>query len=224
MEQKKMWDYFQSEGQSIFDGNYLRMNFLVQKCRPGQRVLNIGIGNGGFEILALRKNIDSYALDPSEAAVAFVQNHVGEGKAKIGLSNEIPFKSDFFDVVVMSEVLEHLEEGVIFETFSEVHRVLKKNGKFIGTVPNEENLDNLIVVCPDCGCKFHRWGHLRSFSAEKLDHLLSGLFSNIFIQKKAFQAQNKINLKIWIFSKINDLLYKINLRNRNMFLFFSCEK
>ncbi len=70
--------------------------------------------------------------------------------------------------VVMSEVLEHLEDDVLSATLAEVRRVLVECGIFIGTVPANENLRLNAVVCPCCNETFHRWGHVRTFSEASL--------------------------------------------------------
>ena len=82
---------------------------------------------------------------------------VGSEKAAVGYSDAIPFPNAHFDVVVMSEVLEHLPEDVLTSSLCEVDRVLRLHGRFIGTVPADEELAANQVVCPRCGEVFHRW-------------------------------------------------------------------
>jgi len=48
---------------------------------------------------------------------------------------KLPFEDDSFDVILLSEVFEHLRIDLIF-TISEIQRVLKPDGKFILTSPN----------------------------------------------------------------------------------------
>jgi len=88
----------------------------------------------------------------------------------------MPFPDEHFDVVVMSEVLEHLDPDVFQTTLSEVRRVLRKGGRFIGTVPARERLEDSLVVCPQCGCVFHRWGHKQTFDIASLSAALGGVF------------------------------------------------
>lgn len=51
----------------------------------------------------------------------------------IGSAFNLPFKDNTFDVVISTEVFEHLEYPFI--TANEVYRVLKKDGIFIGSAP-----------------------------------------------------------------------------------------
>ena len=86
----------------------------------------------------------------------------------------------------MSEVLVHLTEQDINETLVEVHRVLAPSGRFIGTVPCEEDLTDNVVVCPHCDAKFNRWEHKQSFSHAKLGQLFSAKFLVEKLQNKLF--------------------------------------
>ena len=51
----------------------------------------------------------------------------------VGSAFNLPFKNNVFDVVISTEVFEHLEYPS--KTANEIYRVLKKNGVFIGSAP-----------------------------------------------------------------------------------------
>ncbi|MEK7801720.1 MAG: class I SAM-dependent methyltransferase [Pseudomonadota bacterium] len=154
-----------------------RLEFLVNRLSPAARILNVGVGNGMFESLALARHIDIWSLDPSERAIEKlkISQSLGE-KAQVGYSQAMPFPDSHFDAVVMSEVLEHLDDAVLKKTLDEIHRVLRVDGVFLGTVPAREQLADSLVVCPDCGVQFHRWGHMQSFDIERLSIVLSEIF------------------------------------------------
>ncbi len=168
-DQKKIWDHFQNEGVDSFAQSQGRLEFLTKRLRSGTRALNIGIGNGALERMAAGKGVDIWCLDPSDRAIEGLRQelYLGE-KAQVGFCQAMPFPDEHFDVVIMSEVLEHLDDGLFEATLAEVKRVLRPGGKFIGTVPARENLMNSVVVCPGCGIQFHRWGHKRSFTIATL--------------------------------------------------------
>jgi ubiquinone/menaquinone biosynthesis C-methylase UbiE len=124
------------------------LEFLVRRLQRGERVLNVGVGNGTLERLATMKGCDVWCLDPSEQAIDRLRTELQLGeRAKVGFSQAMPFPDEHFDVVVMSEVLEHLDPDVFQTTLSEVRRVLRKGGRFIGTVPARERLEDSLVVC-----------------------------------------------------------------------------
>ncbi len=177
MDQYKIWDYFQNEGVDSFAQSQGRLEFLTRRLQPETRVLNIGVGNGALERMAARKGIDIWSLDPSDRAIERLRKELGLGeKAQVGFCQAMPFPDGLFDVVVMSEVLEHLDDEVFEATLTEVRRVLRPGGRFIGTVPARERLEDSIVVCPQCGHKFHRWGHQQSFTIYTLTAALKQHF------------------------------------------------
>jgi SAM-dependent methyltransferase len=173
MNQSRIWDHFQSEGIDSFRNSAPRKRFLVERLRPGSRVLNVGIGGGFFELIALRRGLEVFALDPSEAAVERVRSRLKLGeRAVIGCASAMPFEDGFFDAIVMSEVIEHLDDDILERALVEVRRLLKPDGKLLVTVPNDEKLEDGIVLCPCCGERFHRWGHVRSFTRASLAAML----------------------------------------------------
>jgi len=224
VEQNKIWDYYQNEEVDSFDGSYGRLSYLLKNINIGLKVLNIGVGGGILEKIALTKQIDIYALDPSENSIKKLQELIGKDKAKIGYSQNIPYQSNYFDIVIMSEVLEHLTDEVIVKTLKEVNRVLKKNGKFIGTVPYNENLIEQIVICPKCGEKFHRWGHIQSFDEVKMIKLLERFFSNVIVLPKMFISWNILNWKGKLITILHYCFYKLKIKKSGLNLYFEGSK
>ena len=187
VDQGKIWEHFQNEGIDSFSQSRGRLEFLVRRLAPGLRVLNIGVGNGTFEALSLRKGLDVWSLDPSERAIARLRQELALGeKAQVGFSQNIPFPDEHFDAVIMSEVLEHLDDLVLEATLSEIHRVLRRDGMFLGTVPARENLADSHVVCPHCAHQFHRWGHQRTFDVAGLSRALNHKFRLVEVGEHFF--------------------------------------
>lgn len=175
MDQSKIWNHFQNENETgdVFINALPRYEFIAQRIASGMSVLNIGVGRGGLEAILVKKGCVVSCLDPSQSTIERLrkQYELGE-RARVGFSQAIPFLDSQFDVVVMSEVLEHLSDEVLNSTLVEVRRVLKPDGHFVGTVPANENLRDNDAMCPHCGKSFHRWGHLQSFSLIRLRELL----------------------------------------------------
>jgi ubiquinone/menaquinone biosynthesis C-methylase UbiE len=187
MGQDVIWDHFQNEGAAAFDGAGPRLEYLVRQLGPGERVLDIGVGSGALEALASRKGVEMWAIDPSERSIAQLREDLGLGdRAQVGYAEEAPFPSNHFDAVVMTEVLEHLDEKTRTATVAEVYRLLKPGGRFLGTVPARERLEVLEVVCPNCSHHFHRWGHQSSFTVESLGAILRERFSVDTIHERFF--------------------------------------
>lgn len=175
MNQEKIWNFYQNDESTVnsFDGSQPRYEYIANKIAPGLNILNIGVGRGGLEDLLIKKGCVVNCLDPSPVTIDEIRKKYNMGdRAKIGFSQSIPFEDFQFDVVVVSEVLEHLSDDVLNLTIFEIRRILKKNGLIIITVPANENLVDNKAVCPHCGEIFHRWGHLQSFTRERLRKII----------------------------------------------------
>lgn len=210
MDQTKIWDHFQNDTEmgDAFVNAIPRYDFIARQIASGMCVLNIGVGRGGLEKILLKKGTVVSCLDPSESTIDRLrkQYELGE-RAQVGFSQSMPFPESQFDVVVMSEVLEHLSDEVLSSTLVEVRRVLKPGGRFIGTVPANETLLDNRTVCPHCGEAFHRWGHLQSFSPTRLRALL--LVNNFAVlrnETRSFPDWHRSGLKSLIKSLIRYVL------------------
>lgn len=199
MDQEKIWAFHQLKVQdedSIFSSSSERYDFLAARIDNGARVLNIGVGRGGLEERLQARGIAVFSLDPTAAAVERLRKRLDLGEqAQVGYSQDIPFEDNHFDVVVMSEVLEHLDDKTQRQTLVELTRVLAPKGQFIGTVPAEENLAASLCVCPCCGEQFHRWGHVRSYTSAMLKALLSEHFSQTQVERHYFAEVANLNWK-----------------------------
>jgi SAM-dependent methyltransferase len=173
-EQDKIWSHHQTDATGVFDLSYPRLRFLAERCTPGMRVLNIGVGSGYLEKLLVQRGVEVFSLDPSSASIDRLRKELSMGdRAQQGYGQRIPFDTAYFDTVVMTEVLEHLSTDVLDATLEEVRRVLKAGGQLTGTVPYCEDLAANEVLCPRCNAQFHRWGHAQRFDAASLRALLA---------------------------------------------------
>ena len=194
--QQVIWEYFQTEVPEAFLGSIPRLNFLLKQISAGEVVLNVGVGSGLFEAMALKKGIDIYALDPGEKSILALQEKLRLGdKAKVGVGEEMPFEDAKFDVMVVSEVFEHLSDDAIFKFLQEAARVLKPDGRLIGTVPARENLSTQTVVCPCCSKTFHRWGHQQSFTVERLKGMFAPYCKSVDAWEEVFIPWTILNWK-----------------------------
>ena len=187
--QDKIWSHFQNADPDSFAAAKPRLEYLVRviegkvkSARP--KVLNVGVGSGHFEKVALARGFEVHSLDPDAQAIerlaaAGIQGHVG-------YVEQMTFADNHFDAVVASEVLEHLHDAQRAAGIREIARVLKPSGWFFGTVPYNENLKAGDVVCPCCGALFHRWGHQASFTLDSLRAQLSAKFEVRDLRRTAF--------------------------------------
>jgi SAM-dependent methyltransferase len=106
--------------------------------QPGQVILDCGSGMGfySYTISRLFPQCRVVALDGDSKALGYAQAHVPPQVAlALGDIQCLPFADGSYDAVIMSEVLEHLEDDL--EGLRQAHRVLKPGGVLAITVPYE---------------------------------------------------------------------------------------
>jgi 2-polyprenyl-3-methyl-5-hydroxy-6-metoxy-1,4-benzoquinol methylase len=108
---------------------------FLPKPQPGQRLLDIGCGNGDFLLKARDAGWDVVGVDPDPKAVAAAKQRgleVGVGSVELFAG-----QAACFDAITLSHVLEHLHELVPF--IQAVHRLLKPGGVVFVDTPNIES-------------------------------------------------------------------------------------
>lgn len=77
-----------------------------------------------------------------------------------------------FDLVLSTELLEHVPQRFYQSVLAELQRVARKY--LLVSVPCGESLGAGLARCPDCGSIFHAWGHVRAFRSSDLSTLFPG--------------------------------------------------
>ncbi len=98
----------------------------IQKHACG-KLLDIGCGIKPFKQYTSKIVTEHIGLDHAESPHG--SNHVDI----IGLADDLPFEPDSFDTVLMTQVIEHIENPS--RVFREINRILKPNGKLIVSWP-----------------------------------------------------------------------------------------
>ena len=95
-------------------------------------MLDVGCNSGGLGTLLMGRHCTMYGVD---LAHHMLFKSVKKGYRSVQAYGEyLPFKNNTFDVVVLSEVLEHADSPGLMA--SEAVRVLKPGGKILGDVPH----------------------------------------------------------------------------------------
>lgn len=127
-------------------------------------IVDVGCGDGLLTNQLNDRYDDVLGVDISREAL----QHVKGRKMAVGM-DRLPLPDQSFDLVICTEVIEHLPYHIYEKSIHELQRVAKKN--LLVTVPNEEFLRDRFVKCPVCDCTYHRYRHLRSFGLEGLKNL-----------------------------------------------------
>jgi SAM-dependent methyltransferase len=115
-----------------FAGKRLLLGMLLEHAGgPVERVLDIGCGTGGLlKLLAGRARV--FGIDYEELALRFCREK-GLDAVVRGSGLELPFAGGSFDVCVMFDVLEHVDEEL--DLLRELRRVVRPGGAAIVSVP-----------------------------------------------------------------------------------------
>lgn len=133
------------------------------------RVLDFGCGQGHMIRHLLDRGVPCLGLEFSADSAQAAQRNVGDhplfgGVVQIrGLPSDLDEAS--MGAVLLVEVFEHVLEPDLAPTLAEVRRLLRPSGIVVVTTPHAEDLSAQTVHCPECGCTFHRWQHVRSVRA-----------------------------------------------------------
>lgn len=114
----------------------------IQPSRPTGKVLDIGCSIGQFLKYSEEKGYDALGLELNEHAIEFANKNYGV-KIEKKLLHECNFPNESFDVISMFGVIEHLPKPV--DVISDVYRLLKPGGYFIGICPNVQSLVCMIL-------------------------------------------------------------------------------
>ncbi|MCK4305385.1 MAG: class I SAM-dependent methyltransferase [Candidatus Eisenbacteria sp.] len=130
------------------------------------RILDVGCGNGLItNLLAKRRAI--VGLDWSQSGLRHLT-----GEAVCASSTAVPFRAAVFDLILCSELLEHLRDADLQATVQEILRINPRH--LLISVPNDENLHINELACPRCRRVFNASHHKRSFSSQALAALFPG--------------------------------------------------
>jgi ubiquinone/menaquinone biosynthesis C-methylase UbiE len=166
----------------------ITVDFKRLKIRPGCRILDIGCGTGRHTSAAFQLEkitvigADRNINDLCEAGDRIqLHERLGEhGGGRWGLAaadiTGLPFKNNVFDLVICSEVLEHIARDDI--AASEIIRVLKPGHILVVSVPR---------YLPERIC----WALSRDYTATDNGHI------RIYRKKKLIRCLEGFGLKHW---------------------------
>jgi len=141
MPEDHMDELYHSKNPLVRYAHIDRLHKIVSQLPEGKnlKIFDAGCGEGHLiqemHDHTIFKNCEFYGADITEIALQKARDRCPYAKIYNADLAKLDFPNEFFDVVVCTEVLEHIKHYK--EVIGEIKRVLKKDGYFIITFPNE---------------------------------------------------------------------------------------
>ena len=165
-EVKEFWE----ENEAEFAGDVSSPEIVrLSKKYIRNKVLDVGAGSGAL-----------INLIPDAVGLDLAPKHPRMIKGDI---SNMPFRDDSFGTIFATEILEHLDDETLNKGLDEICRVLCVGAYLVITVPYNEDLRQNMAVCPKCGAKFHRWGHMQVFDEKRMREMLEKKGFEIVVNK-----------------------------------------
>lgn len=159
-----------------------RQNELIAsfgQYRVTNRYLDVGFGRGGTLRAAFSANWDVYGAELSRSAIEMATR---EGfNVTYGELSQVNYPDDYFDVIVMSELIEHLEDPI--PLLREASRILRHGGLLYLTTPHGDGVTRRLLC--ERWTVLARYEHIQLFSKEGVERMITANgFRDISVETK----------------------------------------
>jgi 2-polyprenyl-3-methyl-5-hydroxy-6-metoxy-1,4-benzoquinol methylase len=107
---------------------------LLTENISGKKLLDAGCGTGWFSKFSCDRGANVTSMDLGEKLLSKVALKCNSERV-VGSILEIPFDDNTFDIIISSEVIEHVPDP--YKAMQELFRVLKPGGTLVLTTPNK---------------------------------------------------------------------------------------
>jgi ubiquinone/menaquinone biosynthesis C-methylase UbiE len=118
------------------------------------KLLDIACGNGHL-LHEAEKRVASFGMDISRVGIARAGQVAAKSELQVGIAENLPYANCCFDYVVCLGSLEHFLD--MQKALQEMHRVVKKNGRILLLVPNNDYLVFKVIGKPPLYQVNERW-------------------------------------------------------------------
>jgi SAM-dependent methyltransferase len=131
-----------TRGKGLLEGFLARQrwkiaNRMIPKEYRNGRILDIGCGAYPFFLLNTNFSI-KYGLEKTfrrENEDLYQRNNITIIPWDLEENHNLPLGNEYFDVITMLAVFEHIEPGKLIDILNEIYRILKPDGLFVMTTP-----------------------------------------------------------------------------------------
>jgi len=131
---QKIWKNKNHNKNNIYVEKGSRMDIASKIIEGGEKLLDIGCGDGTFGALVNEKYKEIYGIDISSSALKIAEKR-GIKTIKVNLNEEnIPVPNKYFDTVICLDVIEHIFDTI--HLLKEINRILVDDGILVISTPN----------------------------------------------------------------------------------------
>lgn len=211
----EMFDYFETIENGASTHEERRLHEMVLANIPAQTelVLDVGCGKGWVAQHLKNSGKKVISMDISTVNPVKVNSSVNHNfhAGLVGDVFYLPIKQNSLDVIIATEILEHVAEPRLF--FDKLITSLKPGGKLIVTTPYDESIPH--YLCVHCNRPTPRHAHLHSFNEKNILQFLDKngvstkvtLFSNNYLIKLRTHILLKF-LPLWLWIWVDNLANK----------------
>jgi len=114
---------------------------------PGERVLDLGCGNGRYFEFLKKGNIDYFGVDSSEKLIEIAKKRNPKARFQTADALSLPFPENYFDKVYSVAVLHQIPSNEFrLQFLKEVKRILKPGGLLILTVWKFHEKEEILLL------------------------------------------------------------------------------
>jgi 2-polyprenyl-3-methyl-5-hydroxy-6-metoxy-1,4-benzoquinol methylase len=184
---KRLYDKYVSSGQAgafaasaeqTFRPRKAYIEHLIAQFFPTDRsaeILDLGCGHGAFLYFLAKagyKNASGVDTSPEQIGKAH-ELGISTANCQPALEYISGLPSESLDVVLLFDVLEHLERQELFDLLDEVYRVLRSGGTCLVHIPNGEGVFGMRI-------RFGDLTHVQAFTQNSARQLLTTIgFSKV---------------------------------------------
>jgi SAM-dependent methyltransferase len=190
----------------------------VLQVDKSAHIIEVGSGLGYFTYSLKTAGYNIQGLDISQEAVNDAKKKFGNYYLCDDLFNFAEHNSESYDLVIMTEVIEHLDDPKEF--LKTINRILKPNGKLITTTPNKSFYPNKISWYTDFP-PVHCWW----FSEKSIEYIAGLLNMKLkFVEFEDYHKKHPFISKIvnldsegdFIFDSLGNVIEKQNIKTNNL--------